>query len=94
MNKHYRIVRRYSAYCGAWYVIQKKIMFWWFTLPLHFSDAVVAKRALDIPFNHFIEIPVIGFPEKGFQQQGEPSVRLINRFLRFNLKKKRHAKTI
>lgn len=88
MKKHYRIVRRYSAYCGTWYVIQKKIMFWWFTLPFHFSDAVIAKEALDEPFNHFIETPIIGFPEKYFAQQGESSVKLINWFLRFNLKKK------
>jgi hypothetical protein len=33
-----RIVRRTSPLCGSWYVIQKKVLFWWRDLKLYFTD--------------------------------------------------------
>ena len=38
----YRICRHYSPMVGTWYVIQKKVLFWWRTLPLAFNDLIAA----------------------------------------------------
>jgi hypothetical protein len=39
-----RIVRRASPLCGSWYVIQKKVLFWWRDLKLYFTDLDKAKH--------------------------------------------------
>lgn len=39
-----RIVQRYSPVVGTWYIIQKKIFFWWFDLPYAFNDFKMARQ--------------------------------------------------
>lgn len=36
-NKHFRICRRYNPSIGTWYVLQKKILFWWHTYNVTFE---------------------------------------------------------
>lgn len=43
----YRICRHYSPIVGTWYVIQKKFLFWWRTLPLAFNDLKIANQFIE-----------------------------------------------
>ena len=43
----YRICRHYSPMVGTWYVIQKKFLFWWRTLPLAFNDLNMANQFIE-----------------------------------------------
>lgn len=44
----YRICRCYSPLAGTWYIIQKKVLFWWKTLPFAFDDLFYANQLLNI----------------------------------------------
>lgn len=44
----YRICRCYSPLVGTWYIIQKKVLFWWKTLPFAFDDLFYANQFLNI----------------------------------------------
>ena len=43
----YRICRRYSLMSGTWYVIQKRILFWWYTYNIIFEDSNRANKILE-----------------------------------------------
>ena len=44
----YRICRCYSPLVGNWYIIQKKVLFWWKDLPFAFNDLFFANQFLNI----------------------------------------------
>ena len=44
MATKYRICERYSPSVGTWYVIQKKILFWWHTYNVSFHDIKMANQ--------------------------------------------------
>lgn len=43
----YRICRHYSPLVETWYIIQKKFLFWWRTLPLAFNDLNMANQFIE-----------------------------------------------
>lgn len=45
-----RIIRRYSPFAGTWYVVQKKILFWWKDFPLVFDEKYMAKQYIENRF--------------------------------------------
>lgn len=47
----YRICRGYSPLVGNWYIIQKKVLFWWKTLPFAFDSLVYANQFLNLKQN-------------------------------------------
>lgn len=52
MATKYRICQRYSPSVGTWYVIQKKILFWWHTYNVSFNDLKMSNQFLsDIEYN-------------------------------------------
>ena len=44
----YRICRCYSPFVGTWFIIQKKVLFWWKDLPFAFKDLFYANQFLNI----------------------------------------------
>lgn len=56
-----RIIRRYSPFAGTWYVVQKKILFWWKDFPLVFDEKYMAEQYIERqlfkekPFNDKVE---------------------------------------
>ena len=62
---NYRICRCYSPLVGNWYIIQKKVLFWWKTLPFAFDDLFYANQFLYIKQNkEEINITPLYFDEK------------------------------
>lgn len=47
----YRICRCYNPIVGTWYVVQKRILFWWRTLPFAFDKLSMANQFIDVKNN-------------------------------------------
>lgn len=57
MVTKYRICQRYYPFSGTWYVVQKKILFWWHTYNVSFDDIKMANQFVrDIEDNKQDEI--------------------------------------
>lgn len=46
MKIKYRICRRYAPITGTWYVIQKKILWWWHTYKINFNKLSEANNVM------------------------------------------------
>lgn len=51
----WRVCRRYNSSAGTWYVIQRKRLFFWKTLPICFVDI---RQALQVMYELQMEIDV------------------------------------
>jgi hypothetical protein len=59
-----RIIHRYNPFAGTWYVVQKKILFWWKDFPLVFHEKHMAEQFVEHQF--FKEKPCADKVEKTY----------------------------
>ena len=53
-----RVVRKYSPYCGTWWVIQVKLLFWWVTAPRAYKSLECASHYSFGDIEELFEKPV------------------------------------